>query len=1152
MTENHYVGASSDTEDEDDPETLDIAAANDQDPEEVEWGHKNSNEQRKEIIRLLAPGPAKEPPQRRWDTSGESSAEPLQGFHREAFVTLQTLRLLAHDFNNENFITIPEDTHIDTDRTPILILAMGLDNVEFVSFIIKNFETHLPRLIDDHDSNKMNVLHYIFKLYFQNALRFEKNAASGRGKQLNLNLKVLSDMVIKLVRVATPESLASPDGQGNTPVHYALDYSFRPIQRRGYDWFSVVKSLVEKSDEVLREMPWNQFNNNDQSPYLYFLDTRERYRKKILGNKADQKRKMEHQSAQGMAIMSQQPTSKMSKDGFKSRKQKSNEPMKPGPTGPPKPKIPLEKENASQEMPPPPIPALGPAHQHMTSKFEPLRSDRAAVTTGQGPESIRRPSIGSLPPSPALSAKQDLRSPISGNKPQLPLANSKSQVSGKASHPPTSRTQLSTQTATTGDSQQSTRRAEDIIQNFLKLFYIGKKADLEARELLYGKTASDKNLYFDATHHRGESTEQVVSVIKQLRQAGGFEDTLSYVKLPVLKMATGIKISHPKQGTKPIANEKKQLKLTPEENPNLGSSSLVAVFDEIAKAGVRNILRLHVEDRSDRPHTDSAIERSIRGCDSTTSNNERHEAIGVELWDWRKVDISVEVIAFAAPGVEHVHLYWSGTQAVLRGWSCDEGIPRLYKSSKRLRRVTLHAHPGFESSLRTKRMVEKFIEDIKLRTRSQVCVDHSFRMSIATTVPVVDNEGSIEIGEASPERQTHVWLESMEKFRRALVDIHYIRLPKGDGPATSNNTEYHELHATQRVKVAVIDDGVDLGKLNWYNNAVQATGLSYCPPVNRNEQPWHSSTNGHGTLMANMIARINPWVSLHVMRIQDGMHPNGTRTIYLESAARAIEDAIIRNVDIISMSWTIKKLVQKGGSGSGQSENETPTHKNNPKQTISSQQRLENAIVNARDKGILLFCCASDEFQAKALDSLPFAAAKDDIFRIGAALSKGQRSASTDDTKAISYFFPGEEVADDWNPRSGRKVDYHDGSSISTALAVGLASLIKYCSLVVVRYYELTNNQSEVTRFSEYADRLGKPENMRSAFNQIWNRCKDRHEDEKFLPVWGIFGEVTDNLKKLKNDKAPNFMDDTIAHVNDLDMIKELGKLVTSLCANVS
>lgn len=101
-------------------------------------------------------------------------------------------------------------------------------------------------------------------------------------------------------------------------------------------------------------------------------------------------------------------------------------------------------------------------------------------------------------------------------------------------------------------------------------------------------------------------------------------------------------------------------------------------------------------------------------------------------------------------------------------------------------------------------------------------------------------------------------------------------------PLPSSNTPPPQL------QVALIDDGVDLSKLDSYNGTVQATGVSYYPPEGKLERPWHSSSGGHGTVMANMIVRINPYVSLHVMKLQDGFSSDGGRTIYAESAARAI------------------------------------------------------------------------------------------------------------------------------------------------------------------------------------------------------------------------------------------------------------------------
>ena len=144
----------------------------------------------------------------------------------------------------------------------------------------------------------------------------------------------------------------------------------------------------------------------------------------------------------------------------------------------------------------------------------------------------------------------------------------------------------------------------------------------------------DKNLYFDATHHQEKSADQVCELIEKL-SASGFEDTLSYVNIPVLAYIQD-KASTSTQVTKPHgANERRQRDGgSQQENPCLGRSSLITVFDKLASVNVRNILRLHVEDRDLNvpAHTDAAIERAILGREIFGSGNTREEAIKVELW----------------------------------------------------------------------------------------------------------------------------------------------------------------------------------------------------------------------------------------------------------------------------------------------------------------------------------------------------------------------------------------------------------------------------------------------------------------------------------------------------------------------------------------
>lgn len=324
----------------------------------------------------------------------------------------------------------------------------------------------------------------------------------------------------------------------------------------------------------------------------------------------------------------------------------------------------------------------------------------------------------------------------------------------------------------------------------------------------------------------------------------------------------------------------------------------------------------------------------------------------------------------------------------------------------------------------------------------------------------------------------------------------------------------------------MIDDGVDLLNLDTYNMMVQATGLSYCPPDGRIERPWHQSTNGHGTVMANMIVRINPWVSLDVMKIHESTsHSPGskTRTIYADSAARAIEGAIIRKADIISMSWTIRKLVKKAAIFSSALDTRADEeHKISPEEV--AMDALQRAIEKAKSCNILMFCSAADDIQLLGRESLPFSAASDCILRIGAALPKGQRDPASEDFKTISYFFPGNQVAEARNPRSSKPIEYHDGSSVSTALAAGLASIIIYCTNVVNTY----NNGARP--FADWAARLRNHYHMRTAFDNINSQDYD---DRKFLPVWKMFGNAADRIENAQGEK---------------EKLEELESLVRSLC----
>lgn len=131
-----------------------------------------------------------------------------------------------------------------------------------------------------------------------------------------------------------------------------------------------------------------------------------------------------------------------------------------------------------------------------------------------------------------------------------------------------------------------------------------------------------------------------------------FESTLQYVALPNLlslpETASNDRITHEgKENEPPTPTHYKK------------------IFDWLRKTRqVQEILRVIVEDDLEHPHDDQTIEEAIQG-------------LGVEVWDWRKYDISSETIYTAAPDVKEIYLYTTGNNTVLWGWSDEDGLRKL-------------------------------------------------------------------------------------------------------------------------------------------------------------------------------------------------------------------------------------------------------------------------------------------------------------------------------------------------------------------------------------------------------------------------------------------------------------------------------------------
>lgn len=96
---------------------------------------------------------------------------------------------------------------------------------------------------------------------------------------------------------------------------------------------------------------------------------------------------------------------------------------------------------------------------------------------------------------------------------------------------------------------------------------------------------------------------------------------------------------------------------------------MCTIFHWLRELHVKSIMKVTVMDEGKLSHSDEAIERCMDGLE-------------VKVWNWRRVDLCIDVIANSTPNVTDVTLYSSGNNAVLVGWSSINGLPKLKKVSR--------------------------------------------------------------------------------------------------------------------------------------------------------------------------------------------------------------------------------------------------------------------------------------------------------------------------------------------------------------------------------------------------------------------------------------------------------------------------------------
>ena len=338
----------------------------------------------------------------------------------------------------------------------------------------------------------------------------------------------------------------------------------------------------------------------------------------------------------------------------------------------------------------------------------------------------------------------------------------------------------------------------------------------------------------------------------------------------------------------------------------LGRKDMKFFFDWLYNKGVRHVIRVSVEDSGnlgDPVHSDKVIQESL-------------ERFVVEHLDWKKTDLDPETVLRIsskvdkrAPTLENpaktevapdrqlrqLDLVWSGSNAVLRGWSEPGGLavlPHLQKiciflpPSDKLYDSEAWIHSkiaDFETRLNASRQAAR----AQTQTQPQLTLTAPDALGVAENL---DTVGDVEVtpvdsstepkpGSFTEQHATstdplqgvngHQWLDSTAKFAAKMT--------KFWDTTVSNFLESRQNRRTPQgieedIVLALIDDGVDMFDTLATNQILEGKSFDFHGGKVR---PPFSSANGHGTVMASMILRVCPMVKIYPIRLKTYQNPEG-------------------------------------------------------------------------------------------------------------------------------------------------------------------------------------------------------------------------------------------------------------------------------------
>ncbi|CAI7570067.1 unnamed protein product [Penicillium glandicola] len=537
---------------------------------------------------------------------------------------------------------------------------------------------------------------------------------------------------------------------------------------------------------------------------------------------------------------------------------------------------------------------------------------------------------------------------------------------------------------------------KDELLSYTRRYIIENFTQRDAVKALY-QLGEARALFFDLWGL--PQTNVSLEFLRNLEGFLRFEVHLKYVALPRLSIAED-----------PETLQQWRESGTGKEMEGKSINDLCRVFKWLRERGVESISRINVIDNKEPSHSDGAIEDCVRGFD-------------VREWNWYKVDLCCDVIINTSPKVREVILYSSGRNAVLVGWSSQDGLPKLKK--------------GRESQDRLKSSMKAFEQKLKAA--------FSDRIQFNWTPHNPDQNSSLVHPRSGLERsRDSKWMRALRDFADFLKNakVSHSRL--------------------KRVKIAIIDDGIDTTLPELSDRIKNGESFYHLDPFAVHRGAYYVPSGAHGTLMARCICQVCPMADLYIGQLETLPGFDDRRSFTIESATEAIEWAVQQEVDIISMSWSIESKVEPDD--------------------------FKRAIKMAADAKITMFCASIDAGPTVKDRSYP--GKFPGPIKIGASTAVGSKLSWVSSDKEM-FLVPG-EIPNfvSHSSTANTPMQSTGGSSISTALASGLAGVLIYCErLLNITSSDLAEGQRGSGSYYLNGD------HMKDVFSNL-------SVGERFIQIW--------------------------------------------------